>query len=82
MAPGGVRGGRDRRRGGAAALRQRARGGANRQIELAKELVDSPRATFLCSDMGGLSFDDGSFDANENTDMTQRPASAPAIDSF
>ena len=26
--------------------------------------------------------DDGSFDANENTDMTQRPASAPAIDSF
>ena len=26
--------------------------------------------------------DDGSFDANENTDMSQRPASAPAIDSF
>ena len=37
------------------------------------ESADSWAVTFV---------DDGSFDANENTDMSQRPASAPAIDSF
>lgn len=34
-----------------------------RQIELAKQLVVSPRATFLCGDMSGLAFEGGSFDA-------------------
>ena len=34
-----------------------------RQIELAKQLVPSDRATFICNDMNGLEFESGSFDA-------------------
>ena len=34
-----------------------------RQIELAKELVKSPRASFLCDDVSVITFEDGSFDA-------------------
>lgn len=34
-----------------------------RQIELAKELVKSPRATFLCDDVSAITFEDSSFDA-------------------
>ena len=34
-----------------------------RQIELAKELVKSPRANFLCDDVSAITFEDGSFDA-------------------